>query len=181
MIAKPKSTKPKAAGTVPAASYIRMSSDKQDRSPDRQRGILVKLAKREACQVVAEFIDEGIHGDSGPEHRSGFGAMLVAAERGDFQVLLLENGDRLGRFDSIEGGQYFARLRRAGIRIITAADGTIDLDSFEGRVVHTIRQEGYHQYVVKLSETLESRWRTCWSCRSPSARCCRSSSTSAAG
>ena len=149
MIAK---TRPKTAGLIPAASYVRMSSDKQDRSPDRQRGILDKLAKREGCRIGAEFIDEGIHGDSGPEHRPGFGAMLEAAEQGEFQVLLLENGDRLGRFDSIDGGEHLSRLRRAGIKIITAADGVIDLDSFAGRVVHTIRQEGYHEYVVKLSE-----------------------------
>ena len=77
--------------------------------------------------------------------------MLEAAERQEFQVLLLENQDRLGRFDSVEGAQYFARLRNAGVQIITAADGRIDLDSFEGRVMNTIRQEGKHSFLRDLS------------------------------
>ncbi len=40
--------------------------------------------------------------------------MLEAAERGEFKVLQVENGDRIGRFDSISGAEYYNRLRSAG-------------------------------------------------------------------
>jgi len=104
---------------IPAAGYVRMSSGKQERSPAQQKAEILKLAKAEGCRIVVWFTDEAITGDSGPEQRPGFRDMLEAAERGEFKVLLLENGDRLGRFDSVEGAQYFARLRKAGIKIIT--------------------------------------------------------------
>lgn len=136
---------------TPAASYVRMSSGKQERSPAQQRGEIKKLAKSEGCEIVNEFSDEAVSGDSGPEQRPGFRAMLESAERGEFSVLLLENGDRLGRFDSISGAEHYNRLRQAGIRIVTASDGVIDLDSFEGRVVHTVRQEGRHAFLQDLS------------------------------
>jgi len=136
---------------TPAAEYVRMSSGKQERSPAQQRNEIKRLAKSEGCEIVSRFADEAITGDSGPEQRPGFREMLEAAERGEFQVLLLENGDRLGRFDSISGAEYYNRLRTAGIRIVTCSDGEIDLTTFEGRVVHTVRQEGRHAFLRDLS------------------------------
>ena len=61
-----------------AASYVRMSSGKQERSPAQQRGEITKLADREGCRIVARFSDRGITGDSGPQKRPGFRAMLAA-------------------------------------------------------------------------------------------------------
>ncbi len=104
-----------------AAGYIRMSSGKQERSPAQQRGEIDRLAKVEKAEVCLWFSDEAITGDSGPEQRPGFRDMLEDAEAGLFEVLLLENIDRLGRFDSLEGAEHYNRLRRAGIRIVTAA------------------------------------------------------------
>ncbi len=136
---------------IRAAEYVRMSSGKQERSPAQQRSEIAKLAKVEGCEIACKFSDEAISGDSGPEQRPGFGAMLEAAEHKEFEVLLVENGDRIGRFDSIAGAEYYNRLREAGIRIVTCSDGVIDLDSFEGRVVHTVRQEGRHAFLKDLS------------------------------
>ena len=135
-----------------AAQYVRMSSGKQERSPAQQKGENRKLAKAEGCEIVVTFSDEAITGDSGPEQRPGFRQLLAAAERGEFEVLLLENVDRLGRFDSLEGAEYYNRLRRAGVKIITCNDGPIDLDSFEGWLVQTVRQEGKHSFLKDLSQ-----------------------------
>ena len=134
-----------------AASYIRMSSAQQEKSPKQQRDEIDRLAVAENCRIAFEFSDESITGDSGPERRPGFQAMLEAAERGEFSTLLLYDGDRLGRFDSLDGAAYWNRLRRAGIRIVTVTDGAIDLDTFEGRVVHAVKQEGRHAYLRDLS------------------------------
>jgi len=137
----------KAKTLTAAASYIRMSSDKQERSPAQQKAEITKLAKVEGCYIVREFKDEAITGDSGPEKRPGFRAMLESAERGEFQVLLVENGDRIGRFNSMRGAEHYNRLIDAGIRIVTCSDGEIYLTTFEGRVVHTVRQEGRHAFL----------------------------------
>ena len=147
MATKQRSTK----SLIRAAGYIRMSSGKQERSPAQQKGEINKLAKVERCRVDLWFSDEAITGDSGPEQRPGFRDLLEAAERGEFEVLLVENGDRIGRFDSLAGAAFYNRLRAAGIRIVTCSDGEIDLDTFEGRVVHTVRQEGRHAFLRDLS------------------------------
>ncbi len=139
------------ATLLSAAGYIRMSSGKQERSPAQQKGEILKLAKTERCRVDLWFQDSAITGDSGPEQRPGFRDLLEAAEQGLFKVLLVENGDRIGRFDSLAGAEFYNRLRSAGIRIVTCSDGEIDLNSFEGRVVHTVRQEGRHAFLRDLS------------------------------
>jgi site-specific DNA recombinase len=135
----------------PAAVYIRMSTDKQEESPAQQRAETKKLAASEGCEIVKEYKDDAITGDSGPERRPGFRAMLDGAERGEFQFLLLWDGDRLGRFDSLRGAEHYNRLRDSGVKIITCAEGPIDLDTFEGRIVHAVRQEGRHAYLKDLS------------------------------
>ena len=107
-----------ARALTPAAAYVRMSSDKQDRSPDQQRDELRRLADREGCQIVQEFIDEGITGDSGPEQRPGFKAMLDAARQGKFKVLLAWDTNRIGRFDSMKAGEWLSPLRASGVQLI---------------------------------------------------------------
>ena len=49
-----------------AASYVRMSTGKQERSPEQQRKEISKLAKREGCEVALQFNDDAVTGDSGP-------------------------------------------------------------------------------------------------------------------
>jgi DNA invertase Pin-like site-specific DNA recombinase len=141
---------------IPAAAYIRMSGDKQERSPTRQRSILKRLAECEGCEIVIEYRDEGIPGDSGCELRGDFRRMTEDAERGLFQVVLAENQDRLSRRNSVKGLQLLDRIIDSGVRIITDAEGEIDLDSFEGRVVATVRQEAKHAFLIDLSKKVSS-------------------------
>ena len=57
---------------TPAVSYIRMSSLKQDASPEQQRDEAAKLAKANNCRLIREYADEGISGDNAK--RPGFQA-----------------------------------------------------------------------------------------------------------
>lgn len=45
-----------------AGFYIRMSSDKQKDSPDRQRGIVLPYAEANKYDIVEEYLDDGISG-----------------------------------------------------------------------------------------------------------------------
>ena len=72
-MANANSTKPR---LIRAAGCIRMSSSRQERSPAQQKGEINK---------------------PGPEARPGFRDLLEAAEAGLFEVLLVENGDRIVR------------------------------------------------------------------------------------
>ncbi len=160
MIAKAKRTTP---ALTPAACYIRMSSDKQDRSPAQQRAEIAKLAAREGCYVAPglEFIDEGITGDSGPDQRPGFKAMLAAAAAGRFKVLLAYDQDRVGRFDSLDAGKWLAPIRDSGVRIVTVVQGHIDLESSGGRIIYTVNQEAKKAFLIEhAAKTLRGKLAT---------------------
>ena len=139
---------------IPAVAYIRMSSDRQEASPDQQRAEVAKLATRDGYKIVREYFDEGISGDA-TEKRKAFRQMIRdAEEKGDFTAILCWDQDRFGRFDSIEAGRWIYPLRQAGVWLVTVAQGAIDWNDFTGRVMYSIVQEGKHQFLVDLSRNV---------------------------
>jgi DNA invertase Pin-like site-specific DNA recombinase len=126
---------------IPAAAYYRMSDDDQENSIARQRSQVVPFAARMGYRIVREYIDEGIAGDEEAK-RKGFMAMLRDAQaRRDFQVILCDDKDRFGRFDSITQGYYLKPLRDLGIKLVTVAQGVVDWHSFAGRITDAVLQE----------------------------------------
>lgn len=136
---------------IPAVAYIRMSSGKQEASPEQQREAVDKLAKKYECRLLREYYDDAISGDDTAKRKS-FQQMVADAEKlGDFQVILCWDQDRFGRFDSIEAGRWIYPLREAGVRLITVAQGQIDWNDFAGRMVFSIQQEAKHQFLRDLA------------------------------
>jgi site-specific DNA recombinase len=123
-----------------AVVYIRMSTSKQEDSPERQRSQVAEYAKRNGFQIVREFIDEGIPGDE-VESRPQFMEMLRLAKRNQFDVILCDDKDRFGRFDTITNGAIVAPLRTVGVWLETVAQGKIDWTSFSGRISDAVLQE----------------------------------------
>lgn len=78
-----------------AAIYLRVSTSEQ--STEAQRHELEVVAERRGWQVVEVYADNGISGAKGREKRPGFDAMLKAATRREFDVLMAWSVDRLGR------------------------------------------------------------------------------------
>lgn len=139
---------------TPAVIYVRMSSSKQEASPDQQRSEVKKLAKQHGCKIIREYFDEAISGDA-TEKRKAFQQIIRDAETlADFRVILCWDQDRFGRFDSIEAGYWIKPLRDRGVRLITVAQGEIDWNDFAGRMMYSIQQEGKHQYLVDLSRNV---------------------------
>ncbi len=135
----------------PAVGYIRMSTDKQEDSPEQQRAEITKLAKREGYRVLRWYEDHGISGAK-THKRPEFRSMIRDAEsRGDFKAILCWDQDRFGRFDSIEAGEWVSPLRRVGVELVTVSQGHIDWDDFAGRLIYQITQEGKHRFLVDLS------------------------------
>jgi len=135
---------------TPAVAYIRMSSLRQDASPEQQRQEADKLAVANNCHIIREYTDEGISGDD--PKRPGFLQMLRdATERRDFAAIICWDQDRFARFDSIKAGRYIDPLREAGVWLITKVQGVVDWNTFTGRMMYSITQEGKHQYLLDLS------------------------------
>jgi site-specific DNA recombinase len=104
-----------------AATYSRFSSENQRMSSitDQQRN-MHKRASAEGWHVVRDYADAAISGTS--SRRPQYLEMVSAAERGEFQVLLIDDLSRLTR-DALEQERVMRKLEFANIRIISLADG----------------------------------------------------------
>jgi DNA invertase Pin-like site-specific DNA recombinase len=117
---------------VKAAIYARYSSDMQrSASIEDQSRNCMQRAAAEGWTIAATFSDAAISGSD--NNRPQYQAMLMAAERGEFEVLLLDDLSRLAR-DSVEQERIIRRLEFMNLRIIATSDG-YDSES-KARKVH---------------------------------------------
>ena len=77
------------------AVYARVSTDGQ--TTDNQLRELRAVAERSGWVIVKEYIDHGISGAKGREHRPAFDALWKGAARKEFDVVAAWSVDRLGR------------------------------------------------------------------------------------
>ena len=106
-----------------AAVYARFSSDRQrDRSIVDQVQLCRDIAGREGLNVVEVFEDRAISGTK--NDRPGFLSMMAAAKAKRFDILIVEDQDRLTRD---QGDFHTARkiLDFCGIRLLTANGGFV--------------------------------------------------------
>jgi site-specific DNA recombinase len=83
--------------------------------------------------------------------------MITDAEDGRFKAILCWDQDRFGRFDSLESGYWIHPLRKRGVQLVTCTDGPVDWNTFAGRMLYGMKQEGKHQYLVDLSNNVTRR------------------------
>jgi DNA invertase Pin-like site-specific DNA recombinase len=134
---------------------VRRSSTKQEKSLADQRSEIEKYAAANGYSLVRWYEDDAISGDD-TDKRTAFLSMHAAGcnPRRDFNVILVWDIDRFGRFNSIEAGFWIHPLMRAGIQLATVTEGPVNWNSFTDRVVYSLKQEGKHQYLIDLSRTL---------------------------
>jgi DNA invertase Pin-like site-specific DNA recombinase len=138
------------APPVPAAGYLRRSTDKQKTSLEDQRKAVPRYAGERGYTIIRWYTDDGISGDD-TEKRVAFLQMIADAQQlRDFKAILCWDQSRFGRFDSLEYGFYVHPLRKAGVRLATVQDGVIDWDSFTGRVIGSLNQEQKHASLRQL-------------------------------
>ena len=75
--------------------YARVST--QGQTVNNQLQELHKVAERHDWEVVSEYKDKGISGAKGRDKRPQFDAMLKAANRREFDIIMSWSVDRLGR------------------------------------------------------------------------------------
>ncbi len=106
-----------------AAIYARFSTDQQnERSAEDQANLCRAMADREGWDVIDVYSDLAISGTK--DKRPGVMAMLAAADARAFDVLLIEDLDRLSRNQS-DIASMFQRLQFANIRIVSLSDGAV--------------------------------------------------------
>ncbi|RVB69691.1 recombinase family protein, partial [Mesorhizobium sp. M7A.F.Ca.CA.004.06.1.1] len=104
---------------VPAAQYLRMSTDHQRYSLDNQRAAISEYAEMRGFAVVRTYADAGKSGLS-LKGRDGLQQLLadVVTGQGGFSVILVLDVSRWGRFqDTDQAAHYEFICRDAGINV----------------------------------------------------------------
>lgn len=135
-----------------AAVYLRRSTDAQEASITSQRQSVHEYAAAHDYEIVSEFVDSGISGVDSSLNRVQFQRLATAAERGDFDFVLVWDLSRLTRSDPMETMSELRPLKRAGVKLVTTdKPEPIDWDSVVGILMMTIEAESNNQYVRKLA------------------------------
>ncbi|MEI8375840.1 MAG: recombinase family protein, partial [Planctomycetota bacterium] len=136
---------------TPAVGYIRMSGDRQEKSPEQQKTDITKLATREGFAIVEWYTDEAISGDTTTVDRAGLAALLIAAKARKFKAVLAWHTNRISREDPMDAVVFYNQLRKAGVGLHTCCEGAIDLDSFTSQLLLFVNQKASNDFLVELS------------------------------
>jgi len=104
---------------IPAAQYLRMSTEEQTYSIDNQKCAIEKFAQANQFQIIRTYTDAGRSGLT-IARRSGLKELLHDVVSGDakYKVVLVYDVSRWGRFQDLdETGHYEFLCREAGVEI----------------------------------------------------------------
>lgn len=133
-----------------AAAYIRMSSDQQSDSPERQRRQIEDYAQRNGYRVVRWYQDHGLTGTES-KNRANYQQLLADAPSGMFSAVLITEQSRMSREDLFSVFPQWGILRDAGVKIVSCQSGVIDFGSLGGIITALVSQYSAHDEVRKLS------------------------------
>ena len=107
-----------------AAQYLRMSSENQSYSTERQQIAILEYARQHGYQIVATYIDAGKSGLS-LKGRDALRQLLsdaLSAQR-IFDAILVLDVSRWGRFQNPDQAAHYEFLcRQAGLRVVYCAE-----------------------------------------------------------
>lgn len=109
---------------IRAAAYVRMSTDHQKYSTVNQLAVIEGYAAGRGMVIVRIYADEGKSGLD-IDHRDGLQKLIndVNAGQADFELILVYDVSRWGRFQDIDESAYYEFMcRRAGIQVHYCAE-----------------------------------------------------------
>ncbi|MBZ5727838.1 MAG: recombinase family protein [Acidobacteriia bacterium] len=120
----PRQSADHSGGVVPAAEYVRMSTDHQQYSTENQHAAIQRFADAHGITIVRSFIDAGKSG-VGIQGRDALQELLRTVESGhaEFRTILVYDVSRWGRFQEPDEGAYYEyRCIRANITVQYCAE-----------------------------------------------------------
>ena len=135
---------------IPAAGYIRMSTDKQEDSPARQKAEILQLAKREGYEIIVWYEDHGLTGTESA-NRPEFLRLLADAKEGNFEAILVYENSRLSREHPLEAMAHWRLLWEAKITVVSVMRGKVNFDDIGGIVTLMVDQHGAHEESIKIA------------------------------
>ncbi|TCK23520.1 DNA invertase Pin-like site-specific DNA recombinase [Ancylobacter aquaticus] len=138
---------------IPAAEYVRMSTEHQQYSTDNQTLAVRLYAEQRGFRIVRTYADEGRSGLT-VGGRPALKQLLYDIEHGqaDFRALLVYDVSRLGRWqDTDEAASHELRCRRAGIAVHYCAEQFENDGSIGSSIIKTVKRAMAGEYSRELS------------------------------
>ena len=141
------------ATAVPAAAYVRMSTEHQQYSTENQLDRIKEYAARRNMSLVRIFEDAGKSGLN-VRGRDSLRIMIEEVEKGaaDFKCILAYDVSRWGRFqDADESGYYEYICKRAGITVHYCAEQFENDGSPTSNIIKSVKRSMAGEYSRELS------------------------------
>ncbi|WP_298826343.1 recombinase family protein [uncultured Piscinibacter sp.] len=147
----PESPDPRAP--VRAAQYVRMSTEHQQYSTENQGDKIREYAVRRNLEIVRTYADEGKSGLR-IDGREALQRLIRDVESGnvDFQIILVYDVSRWGRFQDADESAYYEYIcRRAGIQVAYCAEQFENDGSPVSTIVKGVKRAMAGEYSRELS------------------------------
>lgn len=141
---------------VPAAQYLRMSTEHQRYSLENQRAAISEYAEMRGFAVVRTYADAGKSGLS-LKGRDGLQRLLadVVTGQGGFSAILVLDVSRWGRFqDTDQAAHYEFVCRDAGVNVHYCGEPFENDGSMVASVVKTLKRVMAAEYSRELSSKI---------------------------
>ena len=138
---------------VPAAQYVRMSTEHQQYSTENQRDAIAEFAKAKGYEIVHTYADDGKSGLR-IEGRESLRQMLADVQAGQapFKAILVYDVSRWGRFqDSDESAYYEYICKRAGIKVEYCMEQFSNDGSPVSTIIKSVKRAMAGEYSRELS------------------------------
>ena len=136
-----------------AAEYVRMSTEHQQYSTENQAYKIREYATRRGIEIVRTYADEGKSGLR-IDGRLALQQLIKDVETGvaDFQIILVYDVSRWGRFQDADESAYYEYIcRRAGIQVAYCAEQFENDGSPVSTIVKGVKRAMAGEYSRELS------------------------------
>ena len=136
-----------------AAEYVRMSTEHQQYSTENQADKIREYAAQRGIEIVRTYADEGKSGLR-IDGRQALQRLIKDVETGaaDFQIILVYDVSRWGRFQDADESAYYEYIcRRAGIQVAYCAEQFENDGSPVSTIVKGVKRAMAGEYSRELS------------------------------
>ena len=138
---------------IPAAQYVRMSTDHQKYSTENQSDVIQEYAKQHGMVIVQTYTDRGKSGLK-LDGRDALKQLIDEVETGkaDFKVILVYDVSRWGRFQDADESAYYEYIcKRAGTNVKYCAEQFENDGSPVSTIVKGVKRAMAGEYSRELS------------------------------
>ncbi|MFL5329208.1 MAG: recombinase family protein [Gemmataceae bacterium] len=147
------SDSPRDAVSVPAAQYVRMSTEHQQYSTANQEDAIRDYAVRRGFDIIKTYADEGRSGLN-IAGRDALRAMIddVQSGRATYRAILVYDISRWGRFQDADESAYYEYLcKRAGIEVRYCAEQFENDGGPAATIIKSVKRAMAGEYSRELS------------------------------